>query len=244
MAADLAVKAPPFVPPPAFSWTGFYVGATGGYGWGTGDQTAGVGSATFNIPFSTGGGMPGTVAPVNIKGGVAGGQIGYNYQVANWVIGLEVAAAWTDIEGSTTAGLTFPLAKGGTSTSTATWNSKLNWQATATPRLGWAWNQWLFYGKGGLAAGGADLSVAQVSGTGGAIAATKQRVGWTAGAGIEYALNRNWILGVEYDFVDLGTQNYAGSGATSTGRSRFFSEDTKLDYSEVLARLSYKFDWR
>jgi outer membrane immunogenic protein len=134
-------------------------------------------------------------------------------------------------------GLTFP----GGGASTATWNSKTKWQATATPRLGWAWNQWLFYGKGGLSGGGVTASAAVLTGIGGAFSATQQRVGWTAGGGIEYALNSNLILGVEYDYLNLGTQNYAGFGTTTTGGSRFFGEDVKLNYSEVLGRISYKF---
>jgi outer membrane immunogenic protein len=241
-AADLTpvYKAQPVAPVPAWNWSGIYLGLNGGWGWGTGDQTAGVGDAGFLVPFSTGGGMPGTVAGIDTSGGVVGGHFGFNYQMSNWVLGLEVSAAWADISGTTTMGLTFP---GGT-TSTATWNTKLKWQATATPRLGYAWQNWLLYAKGGLAAGGADVSVAQVSGTGGAFSATQQRVGWTAGIGAEYALTHNWIVGIEYDYVDLGTESYAGNGTTSTGASRFFSENVKLNYSEVLGRISYKLDWR
>jgi outer membrane immunogenic protein len=118
-------------PLPIYSWSGFYSGLNAGYGWGTGDQTAGVGSATFSNPFSTGGGMPGTLAAVNVTGGVFGGHIGFNYQVSNWVFGLEMSAAWTDVQGANTATVVFP--SGGTST--LTWNSKTKWQATAAPRL-------------------------------------------------------------------------------------------------------------
>jgi outer membrane immunogenic protein len=130
--------------------------------------------------------------------------------------------------------VTFP---NGTSR-TVTWDSKLNWQATATPRLGWVWNGLLLYGKGGLAAGGANVSVFRHF-DGEALSATQQRVGWTAGAGLEYALSPNWVFGIEYDFVNLGTENYAGWDPAAV---RFFSEDVKLKYSEVLGRLSYKFD--
>jgi outer membrane immunogenic protein len=109
--------------------------------------------------------------------------------------------------------------------------------------IGMTWDNWLFYGKAGLAGGGADLSVTQTTSTGGAFSASQQRVGWIAGVGFEYAATRNWVLGLEYDYVDLGTENYAGFGPTSTGISRFFSEDVKMNYSEVLGRVSYKFDW-
>jgi outer membrane immunogenic protein len=183
--------------------------------------------------------MPGTQTNVDINGGVFGGHVGFNWQFSNWVIGLEASAAWTDIKGSTTASLAFPGVAG---LATETFNTKLNWQATATPRLGLVWNDWLFYAKGGLAAGGVDMSSIRVSGTGGSFAATQQRVGWTVGAGIEWAYARNWVFGIEWDFVDLGTQNFAGFGPETTGASRFFGEDVRLRYNEVLGRLSYKFD--
>jgi outer membrane immunogenic protein len=220
----------------AFSWTGFYVGINGGYSWGTGSQTAGIGSATGTPPFSTGGGMPGTVAPVNVQGGIFGGEIGFNYQISSWVFGLETSIAWTGIQGSTTMGLAFP----GGFPSTDSWNSKMTWLATATPRLGWAWNQWLFYGKGGLSGGGVNTSVAFLTATGGAFSATQQRVGWTAGAGLEYGLNKNVVIGIEYNYLNFGTENYAGFGPTNIGGSRFFSENVKLNYSEILGRISYK----
>jgi outer membrane immunogenic protein len=155
------------------------------------------------------------------------------------VYGLETSVAWSGIQGAETLGLTFPNG----AASTVTWNSKLNWQATATPRLGVAWDNWLSYGKGGLVGGGADVSVAQITGTGGAFSVGQPRVGWIAGVGVEYAAAGNWVLGLEYDYVDLGTKNYAGFGSTSTGRSRFFSEDVNLNASEVLGRISYKIDW-
>jgi outer membrane immunogenic protein len=237
MAADMPIKAPLMTPPPSFSWTGIYLGFDGGYGWGTGDQTAGVGDPAQANPLSTGGGMPGTVAGINISGGVYGGHFGFNYQLGSWVLGLEVSAAGTSLQGNTTQGLLFPTG----ATSTVTWNTKLNWQATATPRLGWAWGTWLLYAKGGLAAGGADVSASQITGTLGAFAATQQRTGWTAGVGLEYAWTPNWILGVEYDFIDLGTQNFAGIGVRTDGAGRFFSENVQLNYSEILGRISYKF---
>jgi hypothetical protein len=110
------------------------LGIDGGWADGTGNQIAGTGSASFFIPFSTGGGMPGTVAPVTTNGGLVGGHVGYNYQFSNLVVGLEASAAWASISGSTTMGLTFP----GGGSSTGTWNTKVNWQATATPRVGFA----------------------------------------------------------------------------------------------------------
>ena len=153
-AADLPAAPPAPPPPPAAMappiWTGLYIGIDGGWAGGTGDQIAGVGSVTFINPFSTGGGMPGTVAGITTEGELVGGHIGYNYQVSNLVVGLEASAAWASISGTATMGLTFPNG----AVSTATWSTKVNWQATATPRVGFAYGNWLAYAKGGLAAAG------------------------------------------------------------------------------------------
>jgi outer membrane immunogenic protein len=244
-AADLAPVAAP-TPPPASTappiWSGLYIGIDGGWADGTGNQIAGVGSVTFGNPFSTGGGMPGTVAGMTTNGGLVGGHIGYNYQVSNLVVGLEASAAWASISGTTTMGLTFPNG----AVSTATWSTKVNWQATATPRVGFAYGNWLAYAKGGLAAAGDQVSVADLTGTS-AFSATQQRVGYTVGTGFEWTPNGSWVFGIEYDYLNFGSnQNYAGFALLNNApagfgaTSRFFSENVDLNYSEVLRRASYK----
>ncbi|MCK0197066.1 porin family protein [Ancylobacter sp. 6x-1] len=81
-AADLSmpVKAPPVVEPaPAFSWTGFYLGANAGYGWG---------SAKFNSGVDLDG----------MDGGLVGGQIGYNLQYGQVVFGVETDLQYADMK--------------------------------------------------------------------------------------------------------------------------------------------------
>jgi outer membrane immunogenic protein len=242
-AADLPGYIDVGVPVPG--WTGFYAGLDGGYGSGTGNQTAGVGSPDFNPPFSTNAGPPGTLASININGGIFGGHAGYNYQISNWVLSLETSVAWTDISGDAQLPVVFP-GFGGVH-GTQSYSTDVKWQATTTPRVGFAWNNWLIYGKAGLAAGEVDVSTARIAGSaivphfGASIAATQQRVGWTVGVGTEWAMTQNWIFGVEYDYLDFGTQNYAGEGINNAGVGAFDSENVRLYYSEVLARWSYKF---
>src|SRR5690242_6374042 len=89
-AADLPVKARPYVSAPAFSWTGIYVGANIGYAWG---RT--TGTAALAAP---------AVGQFDINGWQAGGQIGGNYQIQNWVLGIEADYQWADIDGSATVG--------------------------------------------------------------------------------------------------------------------------------------------
>jgi hypothetical protein len=80
----------------------------------------------------------------NMTGGLGGGQLGFNYQVANWVFGIEGDYSWADIKGDESS--VSPLI-----TTHTISNSKLTWLATATGRVGYAWNNWLPYVKGGAA---------------------------------------------------------------------------------------------
>lgn len=173
-AADLSrprYKAPVYSAPTYASWTGFYVGINGGYGFGRSvwDTVLGLSTGEFDV-----------------KGGLVGGTVGYNLQTGTWVWGLEgdIDASW--IKGSTT---TFcPLGC----------ETKNSWLGTARGRLGYAgWNSWLPYITGGAAFG--DIKATTSLGS-----ATKTNVGWTAGAGVEYAFTGNWSTKIEYLFADLG----------------------------------------
>ena len=122
-------------------------------------------------------------------GGFMGGlQIGYNWQTGQFVYGVE-----TDIQFS---------------------NAEDNWGAakfsnpwfgTVRGRLGFAMNNMLFYGTGGLAYGEGKLETPFGS-------ETHSHFGWTAGVGAEVALARNWSAKVEYLFVDLTNERYAFTG--------------------------------
>ncbi len=121
-------KAPVYVAPP-FSWTGFYAGINGGYGWGTSD---------FSAPFAPG--------SFNISGGLVGGTLGYNYQVNQIVFGIEgdVDASW--IAGS--------AACGGFSCKTSN-----SWLGTVRGRLGYAFDRFMPYVTGGAAFGDIKTTV-------------------------------------------------------------------------------------
>jgi outer membrane immunogenic protein len=103
-AADMPVKAPMHVAAPAtFSWTGCYVGANAGYGWGRNRNN--FNDAIRSDPTEGGEPLPAEFASFdhNTSGGVAGGQIGCNYQFQqNWVVGVEGEFAWSGIKGSLT----------------------------------------------------------------------------------------------------------------------------------------------
>src|SRR5580692_8518448 len=116
-AADLSM--PPIYrgPPPAyFTWTGWYVGLNGGGGWGQSKQ-----SASFNAT-----GFPAaSTGNFNTNGGLAGGTIGYNYQMGQWLVGAEADLDWSNIRGTFNSAVTAP---GGTAP--VSFSSQLNWLDT------------------------------------------------------------------------------------------------------------------
>jgi opacity protein-like surface antigen len=125
VAADLAVKAPPIVP--VFSWTGVYIGGNLGVGWGR---------KNWSDPFPA----PVFGDRIDIGGAIAGGQIGFNYQVGAAVWGLEADADWANIQGTNTCF----AAIGGLNC-----GAKVKSIGTVAGRLGYAVDRTLLYVKGG-----------------------------------------------------------------------------------------------
>lgn len=195
MAADLPVKAGGYIaPPPAFSWSGFYVGVHGGYGWGSNNWNS---RGFVEDP---------TVSASNFSpktnSGLGGVQAGANYQIASWVLGIE--ADWSFLHGQGSSNGIVPGAF------TVTGTSQIEWLATFTGRAGYAWDRSLIYVKGGAAAAGYkdDFALSTPAtippvfndlGTKG-----NTLVGWTVGAGFEYAFAPHWSAKIEYNYVDLG----------------------------------------
>lgn len=141
-AADLPLKAPP--PPPPPSWTGFYLGANGGYGWA---------NQNFNLTVINTLGTATLGGNSHGSGWLAGGQIGFNWEAPSHVVlGLEADGDWADISGSSSGCPTFTTgAHIGAVSACGTDNSRLNDFVTLRGRFGWAWNNVLFYGTGGFA---------------------------------------------------------------------------------------------
>ena len=175
-AADLPVKAPAYAPPPVYSWTGFYIGLNGGYGWRDGSQINFTANDPYAVAFLAGGvGIGGTpvVPPANRLGGGFGGfQIGYNWQVSpKWLVGVE-----TDFQGSSIDGIgtTASLVSAPTLTATVSAEQHVRWFGTVRARLGFlAQDNLLIYGTGGLAYGRIDENInVGVAGTTGGLVVT------------------------------------------------------------------------
>jgi outer membrane immunogenic protein len=205
----------PAVVPPAFSWTGFYLGAEGGWGWGREDFTD---NSTIGIP-------PGVAISHRPDGGIFGGVLGYRYQTGQLVFGVEGTGAWAGLKDSV-----FPAA--GT-----TDNMKVNSLYSATGQIGWAFGQVLPYLKGGWAGGSVNTSISTI--IGGFASQTQFGNGWTVGAGLDYAVWQNLILGVEYDHFDLSYNGFSTVGVL--GNTYTVANPSRLTVDQVVGRLTYKF---
>jgi outer membrane immunogenic protein len=214
-AADLSMlfKAPP--PVPAFSWTGFYIGAEVGYAWGK-DTTTEYLTATNTFT--------GFNPSYNVHSAVGGLYGGYNYQIGSVVLGIESDIEAANING----GFTAP-AVGGAGT------TRLDWQGSLRGRLGFTADKVLFYGTGGLAF--ADISHTYTNLITGVPETTASlRTGWTAGAGVEVALTPKLLARVEYRFTDYGPYRY--DSATSFPG---FTGQQEPRFSTIRVGAAYKF---
>ena len=213
-AADLPRKAPAYMPPPppAFTWTGCYIGGN-------------VGGAWANVEVSD---VPtGFTASRSNSGFAGGGQIGCDYQMGAWVVGIRNMFDGTSIRQTT------PFSDG---VFTGSFDSHVRWFDTLTGRVGYLVQpNILLYGQGGAAWTQASftfndptgLAVGQVS---------RNKTGWTAGGGAEWMFLPHWSVFVEYNFLGFGTNS---SSVIACGGACILSG--KADLQNVLVGLNYKF---
>jgi outer membrane immunogenic protein len=168
----------------------------------------GFGTSTWSIS-STANNKP--------KGFLAGGTLGYNWQSGAIVYGIEGDFDWSNMKD------TVDCAVG------VTCGTSSNWLATFRGRVGYAFDRWLPY----ITAGGAYGNVeATASAAGVAVSSSNSQLGWTAGAGLEYAFLGNWSAKLEYLYVDLGSFN---AGIAPVVNNVSFKENI------VRVGLNYKF---
>lgn len=193
------VKAPPYVAP-LYTWTGFYLGGNIGYGWVDGSgtyTTTGWGNGVSSGPFSGHG-----------DGILGGGQIGYNYQMGAFVVGLE-----TDFQGTGGTGHINGSAPGNALVA----KSSIPWFGTIRGRLGYAVNNWLFYVTGGGAYADNELK-GTVNGVN---FGDVDKVGWswTLGGGIEAFVAPRWSVKAEYLYIDTPDSVPLPARTTASGHA-------------------------
>jgi outer membrane immunogenic protein len=244
-AADLPsrrVAPAPYVAVPVFTWTGFYAGVNAGYGFGGG------GSNSVNVPAGTFAGAPATAGTItgtqsgSRNGFVGGGQVGYNYQIGNIVVGVETDIQYADLgQGSSNYGYSFA----GTGTLPSNFvavNQRrgVDWFGTVRGRVGYAFDRVLVYGTGGLAYGGGDSQSGTVCSY--MSCNDNTRIGYAAGAGVEYAFTPNWTAKLEGLYVNLGKSGNGVYGYDSAG-TVYVASNTRQDQDFGVVRLgvNYKF---
>ncbi len=217
-AADLPVtplyKSPTYIPA-IFSWTGYYIGLSAGWGWGSG---------TFTDPFVPVGGNP------RLSGFLVGGTTGINYQIGSVVLGVE-----GDFTGS--------WAKGGVLDAAGNFlQTEVMWTSILAVRLGWAWDRFMIYGKGGGAFDQDRSTFGSVFG--GSNMGGTYRAGWAVGAGAEYAVTEHWIVRAAYDYMTEPTKAVIMTGNALTAAGRPFSPvgaNVGFSLNEFKGIIEYKF---
>ena len=215
-AADLPRRpapAPLLSPTPVYNWTGIYLGLNGGGGWGRQDP--------LNLITNRFDGQS-----VDFSGGVFGGTAGAQIQSGHVVLGFEADLDWANLKGS---GTFIPSAGGLPLTSSAvSASTKIDWEATARMRVGYAQENWLFYATGGLAMLGAKSTFVPAAGiscgTFGIIncSGTNKQVGAVLGAGVEYGITQNVSAKLEYLYITAASLDIS-------------------HHSEIRAGLNYRF---
>jgi len=220
VAADLAAR--PYTKAPAmiaavYDWSGFYIGANGGWG-----------SSRSSWDF-----LPGVVTfgegSHDASGGTVGGQVGYRWQAGTWVFGVEAQGNWADFKGSNISLFDATVRN----------ESRIDAFGLFTGQVGYAANNVLFYVKGGAAVTSNDYRrFFAATNTLFASSNDDTRWGGTVGVGLEYGFAPNWSFGVEYNHLFMQDRTLA---FTTPGGLFFGNVRVDQDVDLVTARLNYKF---
>ena len=206
-------------------WSGFYVGGQVGAAWSKTDWTQ-VNPNYFN---TIGAIVVGTGSSFDADGVIGGILGGYNQQIGRWVFGLELAANWTDLA-QTRASPFIPARD--------TFTAESTWLASITGRVGYTFDRWQWYVKGGWATGNAKMTLSDQT-TGIVASEDSLTSGWIIGGGVEYFLWPSISVGLTYDYIDLDLKgegdlvNCAGCGVLAPAL------DSDIITQTVMARMSF-----
>jgi len=218
LAADLAArpytKAPPMIAA-VYDWTGFYIGANGGWGSSRNSWDSVVG-------------LIGPEGSHDATGGTVGGQVGYRWQAGTFVFGLEAQGNWADFSGSNVSQV-FPGFRN---------HTNVDAFGLFTGQVGYAVNNVLLYVKGGAAVTSNTYRINTLGGALAGVTGDDTRWGGTIGAGLEYAFAPNWSVGVEYNHLFMQDRTY---NFTTPAGAAFGADRIRQDVDLVTARLNYRF---
>ncbi|MBZ9961641.1 MULTISPECIES: outer membrane protein [unclassified Mesorhizobium] len=189
---------------PGFDWTGYYAGLQGGYGWGSSDI-----SGTEGEPFA---------ASPDLDGGFVGGHVAGLWQFDEAVLGAEAELNYSSAKGAEELGAGNLL------------GTDVKWFGSINAKAGYAMDRFLIYGIGGVAFAGIETS--QDAGT--SFDNTRTSIGWTVGAGVDYALTDRFVVGAQYRYYDFSKEHFDAP-------DDFLDRDQNVKLNTVGINLSYKF---
>jgi outer membrane immunogenic protein len=225
-AADLAVKTRPYVgPAPVFTWTGCYVGVHAGAGV-MHDQGFQAQGNISTEPFDRHG-----------VGGLAGGQIGCNYQTGMLVLGIEGEGYWS--------GMRIHVDQFEGNTPFVNTTIKNRWDYDVAARIGVAFDRALVYGKAGWTAGRFEWNSAFVNFCGNFCSTNQGSAtldGLLIGVGLEYAFLNNWTAKFEYDYLGFGAKNVTFSAFCANCITSTFTQNVSADKHIFKVGLNYLFN--
>jgi outer membrane immunogenic protein len=224
VAADLPTRAPPpvYIPPvPIFTWTGIYVGGQIGYAWGNQNSVVFLPNGSTLNGYS------------NNDGVIGGAHVGYNYQVNQFVVGLEGSVDGSSLSRSI-SGFTPSYGIGG-----YTIGGNTGVQGSIRGRVGYAFDRVLIYATGGVAFAGVNgyISTPYTYDSG-----SSTRVGWTIGGGLEYAVTNNWSIRAEYRYSSFGSYTSSYPALAPILAASNVTASRRTNENQVQVGFSYKFD--
>jgi outer membrane immunogenic protein len=241
-----------------YTWSGFYIGGHAGGGWTDTAFADPGGYSTLNncCVLLSHTNEPGAASDATGGGALGGVQAGWMYQLHRLVVGADIDFSGTELKGS--GSVVYPALAGVGDFVNEGYSVRTDWTATTTTVLGFASGSWLAYAKAGAAwaENRYSLSIAGAGGNfgpGGAVpfafasSASDLVYGWTAGAGVKWALSGNWFANAEYDFLDFGSkaENLPGTFTVAPQFAALtaatFHPTFNPTVSEVKVGLNYKF---
>lgn len=238
--------APP--PPECYNWSGFYIGAYGGYKKAVVDTDLDATGDFDFFPILQGTIHDHAANNIDTDGGEAGGVIGWNFQSGCWVFGIEGTGGAMFLRDSFDSGTFFidPSSHAAIATDKSIQQAfRETWLATAGGRIGYSIGNWLPYVTGGAAFGDFtyEARLHNVSPDGPFLSGGRKddtNVGWFVGGGMQYALGAHWAIRAQYEFIDLGSVSFDSPGSPGFD---FFSTHNRAELLEhnVSLALMFKF---
>jgi outer membrane immunogenic protein len=200
-----------------YDWGGFYIGGNAGYGTSKKEWDA-----------TSAGVLIGDEGSHNATGGVVGAQIGYRWQAGGWVFGLEAQGDGADVRGQNSSLINVTTVN----------RTHIDALGLFTGQIGYAWNNVLWYGKGGAA-----VTSDKYAGLSGGLvfdAAREARWGAVVGTGLEFGFTPNWSVALEYDHIFNGDRTLTFTSIVD-GVSFSRADHIKQDVDLFTLRFNYRF---